>query len=178
MTPKLVHDIIKIKYVSEGYLPYYPCHLISDKEMFEAFLGETIIEGHDHLERNASFLQDHYPLPDPMLRSEYDNLVDEMRYHIKQYLETDKEYTVPNWVYSYMQGIVINNHSSVEDKHYLLTMLQMDNLFDELTLPEYTEILKVSKKWILKSSEDRKPTMFGEPHVIKSLRLQLVDSMY
>ena len=32
------HDVIKQMYTLEGYLPNYPPHLISDEEMFEAFL--------------------------------------------------------------------------------------------------------------------------------------------
>ena len=34
-----VHDIIKINYTRQGYLPYYPYHLISDEEMFEGFMS-------------------------------------------------------------------------------------------------------------------------------------------
>lgn len=34
----MLHDQIKIEYVRQGYLPNYPYHLISDKEMFDAFL--------------------------------------------------------------------------------------------------------------------------------------------
>ena len=34
-----IHDIIKIKYSKLGYLPSYPYNLISDKEMFQAFIN-------------------------------------------------------------------------------------------------------------------------------------------
>ena len=34
----LIHDIIKIKYINLGYLPNYPYHMISDREMFDAFI--------------------------------------------------------------------------------------------------------------------------------------------
>ncbi len=34
----LTHDIIKIQYSREGYLPDYPYHMISDREMFNAFI--------------------------------------------------------------------------------------------------------------------------------------------
>lgn len=38
----LVHDLIKIKYVREGYLPNYPYHLISDSEMCDAFINNEL----------------------------------------------------------------------------------------------------------------------------------------
>ena len=34
----IVHDLIKMKYVNEGYLPNWPYHLISDDEMCDAFM--------------------------------------------------------------------------------------------------------------------------------------------
>ena len=34
-----VHDVIKIKYAREGYLPDLPYHLISDEEMCDAFIN-------------------------------------------------------------------------------------------------------------------------------------------
>ena len=37
-----IHDIIKIKYVREGWLPNWPYHLISDQEMCDAFLKQDI----------------------------------------------------------------------------------------------------------------------------------------
>lgn len=147
--------------------------------MFEAFLGETLIEGHDHINHNYSYLKDHYPLPDESIKKEYDALVGEMKNQMITFLQTDPvDATMSDWIYSYMLGVVINNHSSVEDRHYLLTMIHMDNLFDEIRLPEYKEIYQISKKWLGKNEEKRPPTMFGEPHVIKSIRLQTIDTYY
>ena len=40
----LVHDLIKIKLVRAGYLPNYPYHLISDKEMCEAFISANSVD--------------------------------------------------------------------------------------------------------------------------------------
>ena len=35
----LVHDVIKIRLVEDGYLPNYPYHMMSDREMIAAFMG-------------------------------------------------------------------------------------------------------------------------------------------
>ena len=36
----LLHDIIKIHLIGAGYLPNYPYHMISTKEMCDAFICE------------------------------------------------------------------------------------------------------------------------------------------
>lgn len=56
-----IHDIIKIKYIREGYLSNIPYHLVSDEEMFYAFRGieyeEDVISGTvDNPAINASFI--------------------------------------------------------------------------------------------------------------------------
>ena len=38
-----IHDLIKIKYIREGYLPNYPYHMISDEEVFNAFINPDYI---------------------------------------------------------------------------------------------------------------------------------------
>ena len=37
----LVHDILKIRYSDDGYLINYPPHLISEEEMFDAFMNAS-----------------------------------------------------------------------------------------------------------------------------------------
>ena len=49
----LTKDSIKIKYTREGYLPNYPYHMISDEEMFKAFLD---------VENQSGFFYDNYPI--------------------------------------------------------------------------------------------------------------------
>ena len=39
MLNSYIYNLIKIKYIREGYLPDLPYHLISDNEMYDAFLS-------------------------------------------------------------------------------------------------------------------------------------------
>lgn len=163
-----IHDIIKIKYSKEGFLPDYPYHLTSDEEMFEGFLNDN----------SECFFYDMYPCIDDSLKEKYDKLVEEIRYHISQYLD-GKITRLPDWVYSYMIGSVIGPEADPLDIHDLLVMMNLDNKDDELTLPAYFEIYKISQKYIRKLKEDerlhRPPTIFGEPHVVKILRLEQIN---
>lgn len=166
----LVNDIIKIHYVREGYLPDYPYHLISDEEMYDAFLNESGI----------CYFYDYYDCPDDSLREYYDILVNSIKGHIAAAKASSEHIkTVPDWVYSYMLGQVIYNESDVLDRHHLLTMLNMDNLEDEIGTKECIEIYRVSTEWLYKlvdnDFEKRPPTLFGEPHVIKYLRLAAMN---
>lgn len=165
----LIHDIIKIVYVNQGYLPDLPYHLISDEEMFDAFIfAET------------NFFSDNYPCPRGM-EIQYNELKSAIIYHIMQYKAyqtTDTSistYVIPDWVYSYMLGVVVSPTSPELDRHDLFVLLGMDNMDDEFTDAIYAEIYDKSKRWTYKLPVDereyRPPTMFGEPHVIKSLRL-------
>lgn len=171
----LVHNIIKILYVREGYLPNYPYHMISDREMLEAFLrvdddGVTL----------QGFFADKYPCVDEDLAEQYQALVSALCYHINQYLESDNnDYVIPDWVYSYMLGTVIAESSTAQDKHDLFVLLNLDNLTDTWTKEISEACLEVSEAWVKKlppaKTDHRPPTIFGEPHVIKSLRLMIVD---
>jgi hypothetical protein len=166
----LIHDIIKIKYVERGYLPDFPYHLISDKEMFDAFI----------LSSSGTFFESTYPCPIDF-ETQYTELITAIKYHITQYLEDQasvtsiSKYEIPDWVYSYMLGIVVGPNSTESDRHDLFVLLGMDNIEDEFTSEIYAAIYRISQRWTYKSSiterVHRPPTMFGEPHVIKSLRL-------
>lgn len=165
----LAHDIIKIMYVEQGYLPDYPYHLISDEEMFDAFIFA-----------DDNFFSTTYPCPRDM-QSQYNELVTAIKYHIQQYLNNqlssaaESTYTLPDWIHSYMLGIVVSPSSPELDRHDLFVLLGMDNLDDEFTSEIYQAIYRISTKWTYKlpvtERTHRPPTMFGEPHVIKSLRL-------
>ena len=157
-----IHDYIKILYVNMGYLPNYPFYLISDKEMFDAFLKEDGV------------FADYYPCPGEEFTDSYNELLSYITFKIDNFMETEEE--IPDWVYSYMIIRPITYQSPEEDIRYLCDMANID--FDN-KLPEFNEEVakncySISKKWIQKLPSKyahRPPTMFGETHVTKSLRL-------
>lgn len=166
----LIHDVIKIQYISQGYLPNYPYHMISDKEMFEAFLHPLSDD------TDSCFFSDMYPLEFDSMSDQYEYLISCIQYHINKYLAN--EYTedeIPDWIYSYMLGVTIGPNSDPLDRHDLLNLMNLDNVEDEFTDKVYSSCLKYSSEWLRKLSESeldhRPPTMFGEPHVIKYLRI-------
>jgi hypothetical protein len=197
-----IHDIIKIKYIREGYLSNIPYHLVSDEEMFYAFRGieyeEDVISGTiDSPALNTTFIGyfwDNYYNPDESnleLSNAHAKLVLAIQYHIDQYLssvktDTQDIYTIPDWVYSYMLGAVVGPESSKLDIHDVIKPLGVDNVDDEFTAECAIACLSESKSWIRRKIYDtiviidedtgatldtRPPTIFGEPHVIKSIRL-------
>ena len=146
-----------------GYLPDYPYHLISDAEMFDAFLKED------------GFFATYYPCPGRQFEEAYDKLFNYIEDSIIAYQE-DNSKTLPDWIYSYMIMRPITYASSEEDIDYLA---EMCNISFSNGLPVFNEALantcyEISKKWLQKlvsKGDDRPPTMFGETHVTKSLRL-------
>lgn len=165
----LLHNLVKMMYVREGYLPNYPYHLISDKEMFDAFLNDT----------DECYFAVNYPCLYDSFSSEYQELKLALRYHIDKYLNSNpdnRSYELPpSWVYSYMLGSCITFNSDLKDRHDMLVLMNKDNIDDELTEEACKECLRISKAWVNKLPPDkgdhRPPTFFGELHVIKSLRL-------
>ena len=69
-----------------------------------------------------------------------------------------------------MLGSVISVNSDKLDIHDMLVLMGIDNIDDEFLPEAQKECLRYSKEWVNRSN-DRPPTIFGEPHVIKSLRL-------
>lgn len=169
----LANDLVKIKYSEEGYLPDYPYHLISNEEMLKAFV----------LSDNC-FFDDWYPLPCESLEKEYLNLKGCIQSCCEQACKSSDAY-VPDWVYSYMLGNAVNVMSGQKDVHDLLVLLNLDNVYDEFNERIYQSIFDVSVKCLgstkLRESLQgdapslRPPTMFGEPHIIKYLRLEQVN---
>lgn len=174
-----IHDIIKIKYVSEGYLPNYPYHMIDDEEMCSAFMLN-----------HSGFFYDNYGCLKDTLLDAHDLLVSAIQYHINQFLNTRNStniYSIPDWVYGYMLGTVIGKNSDSLDIHDLISTLDVDNPIDEFGSPASIACYNVSQDWLRKQPtfnansryitvhgnriDLRPPTMFGEPHVIKSLRV-------
>lgn len=188
----LIHDIIKIKYSKLGYLPGYPYHLISDKEMFNAFIN--LNDSEDNVDR---FFEDNYPNPfaeqdliyrklnpqgeavsEVSLSGEYDKLKAYIIKVIKAYLEyqgTESAdlYTIPDWIYTYMLGEVVYNSSTYEDIYDTLALLGVSNNDNKFTNKACALCYTTSLKYISTlTSGLRPPTVFGEPHVIKQLRLE------
>lgn len=136
--------------------------------MFEAFIKED------------GYFFANYPQPF-QFEEQYRKLVDAIKYHINKYIASQASYSsassyeVPDWIYSYMIGAVVGPSSPEQDRHDLFVLLDLDNLEDEFNSEIYAKIFRTSDRWTYKlSSEDRlhrPPTMFGETHVIKSLRL-------
>lgn len=165
-----VYDRIKIKYTSEGYLPNYPYHMISDKEMCDAFISRD--------SDKEDYFHATYPLPDDQFREAYTQLEENIYEVIRCFLlpEGDEKIAeLPDWVCSYMLGVVINTHSSEIDIHDYLVLMDRDNINDIITPEVYSRCYQISAKWLSKlhskDTPSRVPTIFGEPHVIKSLRI-------
>ena len=158
-----IHDVIKMMYINMGYLPGQPYYLISDKEMFDAFLRED------------GFFNDFYPCPSESLQEAYSNLRQYIVDSISNYLN-GSESELPAWIYSYMIMRPITYDSDIADIAYLNNLANIDS---PSGAPQFTEELaescyEVSQKWLQKQpskASHRPPTMFGETHVTKSLRL-------
>lgn len=189
----LVHDLIKIKLAREGYLPNYPYHLISTEEMFGSIGIDEPKSGF------YQFFDDYYPKPDDSELSQvWEELHKTIVFYLQRYLY-DRDLKIPDWVYSYMLGAVIGPQSEVLDIHDLILPLNVDNIDDEFDIEQEQACYLVSKRWIAQTQQKveyeitkedietyklpvslfkdgdkiqlRPPTIFGEPHVIKSVRL-------
>ena len=184
----MIFDIIKIKYVAEGFLPNYPYHLISDEEACKAFLNYPDDPSLSEEEAWEQFLNDDnvcwftyfYGLPDPEFEDEYRELVTNIKYHIDKFVASNDDVkTLPDWVYSYMVGSSLSDKSSTLDLHDMLVSLGLDNIDDEFTLEAHEACYEISTKWLRKLPEDEKdhrsPTMFGDLSVLKYLRLLHTD---
>ena len=160
----IIHDVAKILYSREGYLPDYPYHMVSDKEMFDAFVNDS-----------NNYFADNYPCPGEEFQEIYDNIVEQIRYHIDKYLEDDT-YEFPVWIYSYMIGGTIGINSDERDRHDYIELLGLTppptNIFDDEV---YRETYSISQDVVSKLSEDvikhRPITIFGEPDVVKQLKI-------
>lgn len=188
----LTHNIIKINYINLGYLPNYPYHLTSTEEMCNAFLSED----------SFSYFNDTYNISAEAtieVQRAYTELVDTITFYIHKLKYANE--LPPDWIYSYMLGTVVCNNSSNYNIHDILVLLDCDNIDDEFNNKAEQACLQTSTQWIkkLRISKDytiteadlakyhlpekfrnktislRPPTPFGEPHVIKSLRLAQTD---
>lgn len=165
-------DTIKIKYIQSGYLPDWPYHLISDEEMLNAFIVN-----------NDNFFDDNYRIEssDEDILEAFELLRRDIMYYVDMAKEKKDIKLIPNWVFSYMVGAVISSTSSLKEIDDLIALSNMTESVPagQLTDEMYRSNMKISADWISKlptmKREHRPVTMFGEPHVIKSLRLAQVD---
>lgn len=175
-----IHDVIKIQYVNEGYLKDYPPCLLADSEMCDAFLpisypvSDEAWQGFMSPDTFCMF-KDYYPLLDPELEDEYRALVESIAYYISIFKsDLSDNASMPDWVYAYMNESVIGPRSDERDIMDLAKLLNLK--VDEFDNVMAAACYHVSEAWLQKLidvDEHRVPTMFGEPHVIKSLRLNI-----
>lgn len=179
-------DLVKIHLINEGYLPNYPYHLISDEEMCDAFINE-----------DEGYFFDEYPLLSDKEETSnaYKDLVNVIKYFIAELkLSKQDSYELPNWIYSYMLGRVISVNSDILDIHDLIYPLGVDNIEDifdarcedrcleisklQVSVMETYKLKDSSGNYILGADGDpltnRPPTIFGEPHIIKYIRVNIL----
>lgn len=198
-----IHDVIKIQYTREGYLPDWPYHLVSEDEMCDAFIrlpstiqsyitsdyfGPTTSSTKTTIDWFRYFLNDttsicyfkiNYPLIDDSIKKYYKDLVNRIFYEIQEFKNNlDSDRVLPDWVYSYMLGVCIGPSSSIYDIHDMISseLMGTDNIEDEYNLDCAIQCLKISQNWLRRvivpeGEYQRPPTMFGEPHVLKAIRL-------
>ena len=167
----IIHKSIKQLYTELGYLPFYPYHLISDEEMCDAFLKYTNLEEFND-DETISFFKDNYPLLDENLEVAYIDLLERLQLEIDKFkADLNADRRLPDWVYSYMLGAVISVNSEKYDLHDLLVALGVDNIDDDFTKEAQSRCYEVSKQALNQSTELRPFSLFGEPHILKYLRL-------
>lgn len=195
----LVHDILKIKYVNLGYLKKnYPYHLISDEEMFNAFIDLGTGFTSKLIDPNVRFFDMYYPNPfaeedyiyqktnamgevieEISLSGEYSKLKAYIISAINEYLtyygtSEESNHLVPDWVYTYMLGEVVYTKSEYLDIYDTLELLGCSNLDNEFTREACIACYRTSLNYISTLTTGiRPPTIFGEPHIIKNLRMEL-----
>jgi len=197
----LVHDILKIKYVQLGYIKKnYPYHLISDEEMFNAFIdlgNEDFNNKTTLIDPQVRFFDMYYPNPfaeediiykklnskgevveEISLSGEYTKLKNYIISSINDYLTyygtaNEDKHLVPDWVYTYMLGEVVYQQSDYLDIFDTLALLDCSNIDNEFTQSACVKCYTVSSSYISTLTTGiRPPTVFGEPHVIKNLRME------
>lgn len=193
----LAHDIIKIKYVNLGYIKKnYPPHLISDEEMFNAFIDLGTGFKSSMIDPTVHFFDDYYPNPfDPSDTYERKNasgevievinlydvytglkqyIIDSIKDHLAYVGTTEAaDHIVPDWIYTYMLGEVIYQKSEYLDIYDTLALLKCSNIDNIFTKQACIACYATSLTYISTLTTGvRPPSVFGEPHVIKNLRLE------
>lgn len=142
--------------------------------------GDSIDWFQEYLDsEDIMYFKDHYPMIGEAVRDEYKELVNRVFYEVQQFKNNPSDDRVlPDWIYSYMYGEAIGPSSDKLDIHDMIssTAMGVDNLYDEYNLPCAIRCYQISEEWLRrlivpKGETRRPPTIFGEPHVLKSIRL-------
>lgn len=182
----LVNDTVKIRLVRQGYLPNYPPHLLSDEEMIEGFYKYFENVYYKPMKKEFENPSKVDPYPFTLRGDEEDEMIthlDDLYTYIKTSCDSaikiaqvdGEDVVVDDWIYSFMLGSVVGPKSDIRDIHDVLVLMNADNIDDIFTRLASETCYKISKKWIAKTylgtEIKRPPSVFGELHVIKSLRL-------
>lgn len=198
MVSNYIHDIIKIKYTDLGYLPDYPYHLLSDSEMCDAFLPKAIPDDvelkdfNEFVDDISCYFYDNYYIhltedenaeDNDMLRifGYYKTLTQNLKYWLdKCKANLNDSYTMPNWVYQYMNGTVLGEDRNVNDMHQFLVDIDDDNLDDEYNESIYQQCYNLSYKCLsrIKDLDHRSPSIFVDPTILRYVRLVNEDPTY
>ena len=158
--------------------------------------GITITWAGIKVESGKGYFFDNYPVLDEDYSQEYADLTVVIKYFIDEYKSGQIE-ELPPWIYSYMLGEVISVNSDKLDIHDLIAPIGLDNLDDTFTKEAQVQCYRISKHWVAKLPDyakthtmfdvtigeehitrdvsERPATLFGEAHVIKSIRLMIAD---
>lgn len=155
-------------YITSDYFGPTTATTKTTVDWYGKFLNDT---------ESIAYFKDNYPLIDESISLQYKELVNRIFYEIQEFknnLNDDK--VLPNWIYSYMLGICIGPSSDKLDIHDMISAMGVDNLEDDYDIYCAQKCLEISTIWLKKiivSQGDvaRPPTMFGEPHVLKAIRL-------
>ena len=180
---KTLYNTIKIKYSRLGYLPDCPPHLISDEEMFDAFLPfKTVENAHNEInESELCVFKDFYPNILGEMDEKYNELIDNIAYHINIVRTKNRDDSqLPDWIYTYMLGEALSpttsTYNDLQSIHDLLNIKMESDSYNEYI---YKACYNVSRYWLSRypvgALNHRPPTMFMEPHVLKALRLAKAD---
>lgn len=179
MMNSMLIDTIKIKYVELGYLPNWPYHMISDEEVLKAFIMNDVNFYTDNYCSSPDLWDIHINSIDLL-----QELITVMKRAVSDVLKHKIE--LPNWIYPYMLGEVVGPKSSTKDIDDLIELCNLKGIVPsgEMTPTLCTTLFKISYAWLMKIPQQQLideyhtvPSIFGEPHVIKSLRLAKLDGV-
>ena len=164
---KLPDDIAS--YITPDYFGITASKTKNTVDWYQSFLNSS----------EFCYFKDNYPLVSESISSYYKDLVNRIFYEIQKFKNSlDADRFLPDWIYSYMLGIAIGPNSSKLDIHDMISSKAVgtDNIDDDYNLDCQIQCLRISKEWLKRlvvpeGDVQRPPTMFGEPHVLKYIRL-------
>lgn len=158
------------EYITDDFFGITADQTKTTVDWYQAFLNDV---------DDIMYFRDNYPLIDDSISPYYKDLVNRIFYEIQEFNKNlDDDKVLPDWVYSYMLGVPVGPMSDKMDIHDMISSeaVGTDNLEDEYTLDCAIQCLRISKEWLKRlivpdGDVQRPPTMFGEPHVLKYIRL-------